>query len=98
MVTNSEFNLVKEVLISYENAYVVDHQRSDDIREALCWDSKENCFTMDWGYALRGEAESFRVYKGVEDYVLNHRKEYNQYDASVVYGKEVYFFEIVEPA
>lgn len=98
MLTNKEFELAVKVLIAYEEAYFSDSQKIGDIAEGgLYWDSKKECFSMDWGFALRGQAEDLRIYRGVEDYMTNKTRPVNQYDASVVYEGEVYFFEITEP-
>ena len=96
MLTSENFDLAAQVLMAYESAYVPDHQKMSDIQEGLYWDSKKEFFSMDFGLALRGEAESFRIYRGVEDYLKNRHENLNQYNASVVYAGEVYFFEIVE--
>lgn len=99
MLTNNEFELAVKVLIAYEEAYYSDSQKTSDIAEGLCWDPKRECFSMDWGLALRGEAENFRIYRGIEDYMANRVRPVNQYEASVIgYDGEIYLFEIIDPA
>ena len=93
MLSQKDIHRAIEVLITYESAYVQNLRKNSDINEGLFWDEENQCFSMDFGMCLRGEAEDVRIYKGVDDYIRYNSQGINHYEASVIYGGEIYFFE-----
>jgi len=102
MLTGNQIETAIRLLCRYEEAWYPRPEAVADIRKYLYWDKKKNCFSIDAGYLLRGEAESVQIFSALEWRFLptilrDTTDTRNQFDAAVVdCDGEVYFIRKVE--
>lgn len=80
MLLERDLRLAKKILIAYEVEFYPNKTAETDIKESLFWDHTRKCFSADWGFLLRGDAEEVRIYESYGD-LMNSL---DSFDAEVV--------------